>query len=432
MKSLLLLTLSLITSTVIFAANQNASAAPAPAYNAVETASAADQKATSAAAHGLSGPVETPATVPALTPAELDAQFPLLMKAIILDEGMVPLHKGEGAQMVKSLKKRVFGDAWTLNKKITAERTRQLLLRLLLACKKGVFDDTTEDEVQSEARISECKRFIPLHVGLLKDQVYQKVIIQRANDLSQAYQAEKKERLNRKVELQKNFEAAQVGCAAARLELETFIKNTRTKLDAPLSAAEAKNRAAEIATIQFPAAEREELIPFDRIKMPYDLEMLKCGIKRRVEGYWADNIDPALRDENYTNLPYPIPFDITQLSAAQRAARETFLTQLAAVEHYLDNLPGLHSCLGTSCSRLELHVPEPHRCMNRNSIWHFHVKYGVAVDSGEHEDKVHNIVWPKGYRTHYLIKHGVMPSLEFIRYVNVKFLEINKTSALAQ
>ena len=125
-----------------------------------------------------------------------------------------------------------------------------------------------------------------------------------------------------------------------------------------------------------------EVLTFDRQKMVFD------GYWKKVEGYWADNQDPA-KDSYKGKYPFP------QKHAHPWPTQEEFLRKLSVLESKAKVI----GYRGLSPSRFE----------------------DLHVGSREYQYKAHwvgkLICWPEAFGPYYVEKFNVKPSKEFYDWV---------------
>ncbi len=136
---------------------------------------------------------------------------------------------------------------------------------------------------------------------------------------------------------------------------------------------------------------------FDRKNIPTTRDR-EYGIwPVRTEGYWADSADPQ-KDTYHGQYPFP------QANAKPWPGKEEFLRKLSAIE-------------GKVREKSLRIVWEQNRGFSPSRLENDARDNPVPVGSGEFYDRLLGIVWPGGYREHYIDRHNVKPSQEFYQYV---------------
>jgi hypothetical protein len=168
--------------------------------------------------------------------------------------------------------------------------------------------------------------------------------------------------------------------------------------------------AGALANNVIAKADSKNLV-FDREKMN------KCGDPRenwRVEGYWAP---PKFWADCYEGR-YPFPKPHTEPFANQ----VEFLKKLKKIEKVALGKENEYWLKNDSEKQRILPSANMVEVVSYRGLSPSRLEEGVNVGSQEFQDHEHKVIWPGGYRKHYIKKHNVRPSREFYEYVISKKL----------
>lgn len=188
--------------------------------------------------------------------------------------------------------------------------------------------------------------------------------------------------------------------AADRAGLQRLVEaGLAAKIEAQRVAAELeKAQAAERRAAQAAAKAAAETSGGGSGALVFEREaMSKRGDGMAVEGYWAGSQDPA-KDGYQGQYPFPKAHAEPWVGQAEFSAKLKQIEALSRAQWDCSTMPPITKIeyRGHAYSRL---AP------------------GERVGHGEYKDTRRNIVWPYGFRSHYIDRFNVRPSREFYDYV---------------